>query len=112
MKNLRTTENAEHTETFTEELYNHPLSGSVISCAIEVHRHLGAGLLESTYQRCLAKELSLNGISFRAEHPMPVSYKGTELNCGYRIDLWIEDFLVVELNTHSPSTADYLYEAC
>ena len=73
------------------------LSTKVIGCAIEVHRELGPGLLESTYQRCLAHELRLAGISFEIEHPQPVSYKGLELECGYRIDLLIENQIVVEL---------------
>ncbi|MCB0333788.1 MAG: GxxExxY protein, partial [Bdellovibrionales bacterium] len=77
--------------------YNHPLSGKVIGCAIEVHRQLGPGLLESAYQRCLAHELSLKGLAFSVEHPIPVTYKGINIDCGFRIDLWIENFLVVEL---------------
>ncbi len=73
------------------------LSHRVIGCAIEVHRALGPGLLESTYQQCLARELNLNGIAFRMEHPLPVEYKGILLDCGYRIDLLIEDEIIVEL---------------
>ena len=64
---------------------------------IEVHRALGPGLLESTYQQCLARELSLNGIPFTLEQPLPVSYKGIQLDCGYRIDLLIDNGLIVEL---------------
>ncbi len=64
---------------------------------IEVHRTLGPGLLESTYQQCLARELDLNGIPFKLEHPLPVEYKGIRLDCGYRIDLLIEKKLIVEL---------------
>ena len=89
---MKTTENTKNTE-----LFDHPLTRKVIGCAIEVHRYLGPGLLESTYQRCLAKELSLKRIAYKQEHPMPVYYKGEELDCGYRVDLLIEDFLVVEL---------------
>ena len=73
------------------------LSRKVFGCGIEVHRELGPGLLESTYQRCLAHELGLAGISFKVEHPQPVIYKGLELECGYRIDLLIENQIVVEL---------------
>ena len=54
---------------------NDPFTGKVIGCAIEVHRVLGAGLLESTYQQCLAHELHLKGIAFQLEHPLPVEYK-------------------------------------
>jgi len=73
------------------------LSKRVIGCAIEVHRELGPGLLESTYEQCLAHELSLNGISFQRQHPQPVAYKGILLDCGYRIDMLIEDELIIEL---------------
>jgi GxxExxY protein len=73
------------------------LTERVIGCAIEVHRTLGPGLLESTYQQCFARELSLNGINFKIEHPLPVEYKGVQLDCGYRIDLLIEEKLIVEL---------------
>ncbi len=64
---------------------------------IEVHRALGPGLLESTYQQCLARKLKLNGIPFKLECPLPVEYKGLKLDCGYRTDLMIDDRLVVEL---------------
>lgn len=74
-----------------------PFTGKIIGCAIEVHRHLGPGLLESTYQQCLARELSLNGIGFKLEQPLPVEYKGIRLECGYRVDILIEDQLIVEL---------------
>ena len=69
----------------------------MIGCAIEVHRELGPGLLESTYEQCLARELRLKGISFQLQHPQPVEYKGIQLDCGYRIDVLIEDELIVEL---------------
>ena len=74
-----------------------PLTGKIIGCAIEVHRVLGPGLLESTYQQCLAHELHLNKIAFKVEHPLPVDYKGIKLDCGYRIDILVEDSLIVEL---------------
>ena len=74
-----------------------PLTGKVIGCAIEVHRALGPGLLESAYQQCLAHELRQNGISFRLEHPVPVEYKGVRLDCGYRIDILVEGELIIEL---------------
>ena len=76
-----------------------PLTGKVIGCAIEVHRSLGPGLLESTYQQCLARELTLNSISFKLEHPLPVEYKGVHLDCGYRIDVLVEDQLILELKS-------------
>jgi len=73
------------------------LSNRVIGCAIEVHRVLGPGLLESTYEQCLAHELTLNEIAFRQQWPLPVEYKEVRLDCGYRIDLLVEDALIVEL---------------
>ncbi|MEQ8785460.1 MAG: GxxExxY protein [Pirellulaceae bacterium] len=75
------------------------LSNRVIGCAIEVHRELGPGLLESTYQQCLAHELKRNQIDFRLEHPQPVRYKGVLLDCGYRLDLLVENELIVELKS-------------
>ena len=76
---------------------NDPFTGKVIGCAIEVHRVLGAGLHESTYQQCLAHELHLKGIAFQLEHPLPVEYKKIKLDCGYRIDILVENRLIVEL---------------
>lgn len=75
------------------------LSNRVIGCAIEVHRVLGPGLLESTYQQCLAHELALNNIAFTLEKPLPVEYKGIRLDCGYRIDILVEDEIIVELKS-------------
>jgi len=65
-------------------------TGKIIGCAIEVHRTLGPGLLESTYQQCLARELAINKIKFYLENPIPVEYKGIHLDCGYRIDILLE----------------------
>ena len=75
------------------------LSNRVIGCAIEVHRELGPGLLESTYEQCLAHELKLNGIRFKVQHPLPVKYKGMRLDCGYRVDVLVEDKLIIELKS-------------
>lgn len=74
-----------------------PLSHRIIGLAVEVHRQLGPGLLESTYQQCLVHEMRENVISFQLEHPLPVVYKGFRLDCGYRVDLLIENRLIVEL---------------
>ncbi|MCK5494744.1 MAG: GxxExxY protein, partial [Candidatus Omnitrophica bacterium] len=68
-------------------------------CAIEVHKTLGPGLLESTYEQCLARELSLSGINFKIQVSLPVEYKGTLLDCGYRIDMLIEESLILELKS-------------
>ena len=74
-----------------------PLTEKVIGCAIEVHRILGPGLLESAYQRCLALELRNTGIQFETEVSMPVRYKNEILDCGYRTDMLIEKSLLLEL---------------
>ncbi len=76
-----------------------PLSNRVIGCAIEVHRFLGPGLLESTYEQCLAHELKLAGINFQLQTPLPVEYKGIRLDCGYRIDALVEGQLILELKS-------------
>jgi len=75
------------------------LSNCVIGCAIEVHRTLGPGLLESTYEQCLAHELTRNGVAFRLQHPQPVRYKDIRLDCGYRIDVFVENKLIVEIKS-------------
>jgi len=75
------------------------LSRSVIGCAIEVHRNLGPGLLESTYRQCLAYELSNKGIPFQMEAPLPIQYKKILLDCGYRIDLLLPGELIVEIKS-------------
>jgi GxxExxY protein len=73
------------------------LTYRTIGAAIEVHRTLGPGLLESTYRECLCRELSLRGISFRRECGLPLEYKEIRLDCGYRIDLLVADLVVVEI---------------
>ena len=75
------------------------LSRRMIGCAIEVHRNLGPGLLESTYRQCLACELSHAGIRFQMELPVPVRYKDVLLDCGYRIDLLVDRRLIVEIKS-------------
>jgi GxxExxY protein len=71
----------------------------VVGCAIEVHRELGPGLLESTYKQCLARESSLREIPSRLQAALPVEYKGVRIDCGYRIDLVIVEELLVELKS-------------
>jgi GxxExxY protein len=73
------------------------LTEAIISAAIEVHRTLGPGLLESAYLACMKQELSLRGIPYAAEVPLPVVYKGEQLDCGYRLDLLVDNRVVVEL---------------
>ena len=74
-----------------------PLTAKVIGCAIEVHRTLGPGLLESTYEQCLARELHLNQIPFKLQVSLPVEYKDVRLDCGYRIDILVDEKLILEL---------------
>jgi GxxExxY protein len=73
------------------------ISGAIIGAAIEVHKQLGPGLLESAYEECLAHEMSLRGIPFERQKSLPVIYKGTQLDCGYRLDFLVEESVVVEL---------------
>ncbi len=76
-----------------------PLTRKIIGCAIEVHRALGPGLLESAYQRCLVHELASEGLSVEAELPLPVRYKEVRLDCGYRIDVLVEKTVLLELKS-------------
>lgn len=85
------------------------LTSEIIGAAIEVHRHLGPGLLESAYQRCLARELELKSIPFRYECPLPLEYKGLQVKCGYRVDILVADAVVVE--TKSIETIAPVHEA-
>jgi GxxExxY protein len=75
------------------------LSHRVIGCALEVHKHLGPGLLESTYEQCLAHELGQAGVAFKTQHPVPVAYKGVLLDCGYRVDMLVDDRMILELKS-------------
>ena len=83
----------------TIERQENEISGKIIGAAIEVHKHLGPGLLESAYEECLCRELDLRGIDFKRQVPLPLSYKGLKLDCGYRLDLLVEDKVIVELKT-------------
>src|ERR1041385_5569998 len=73
------------------------LTHGIIGAAIEVHKKLGPGLLESAYQRCLCRELFLRGFRFCSEYPIPLEYKGLRLGCGYRVDIVVENLVVVEV---------------
>jgi GxxExxY protein len=75
------------------------ITGQIIGAAIEVHRTLGPGLLESTYRRCLRFELAATNLSFVAERAVPILYKGLELDAHYRIDLLVEELVVVEIKS-------------
>lgn len=86
-----------------------PTTERVIGCAIEVHRILGPGLLESAYEQCIARELTLQGVEFRLQVPTPVEYKGLRLNCSFRADIVVQDNVIVELKSVEALTA--LHEA-
>ncbi len=73
------------------------LTGQIVGAAIEVHRELGPGLLESAYQACLAREFALRHIPFEREKPLPVEYKGVRIDCGYRLDFVVGDKVIVEV---------------
>jgi GxxExxY protein len=72
------------------------LTREIIGAAIEVHRNLGPGLLESAYQQCLATEFALRNIPYVCERPLPLEYKGLRLNCGYRVDFLVDNAIIVE----------------
>ena len=73
------------------------LTELVIGCAIEVHKHLGPGLLESSYEGCLLKELQLRGVDVLRQVELPISYKGLDLGVGYRLDIIVPGALIIEL---------------
>ena len=82
-----------------KEIHEDDLSFNIIGAAIEVHRVLGPGLLESAYEESLCRELSLRNIAFERQVSLPIEYKGVKLDCGYRVDLVVERSVVVELKT-------------
>ncbi|MDY0038767.1 MAG: GxxExxY protein [Desulforhabdus sp.] len=75
------------------------LSKRAIGCAIEVHKSLGPGLLESAYEQCLAHELAINGLAFKLQWPLAEEYKGIRIDCAYRVDVLVEDQLILELKS-------------
>lgn len=85
-----------HRDTESTEVKD-PLTDKIIAAAIEVHRSLGPGLLESVYETCLCHELQLRGLSFERQKALPVVYKGVRLDTGLRIDLVVENVVIVEL---------------
>ena len=91
------------------------LSNEIIGAAIEVHRNLGPGLLESAYEECLCYEFVNRGIKYERQKLLPVAYKGTKLDCGYRLDVVVNDLVVLELKAvdqiqpiHSAQLLTYL----
>jgi GxxExxY protein len=95
--NFLTTESTEHTEK--EE--SSSLTGKIIGAAIEIHRALGPGLLESAYEACLIYELRLRKLKVEPQKSMPVIYKDVMLDCGYRVDIVVEDRVIVEIKSVS-----------
>ena len=94
MRGIFTTESQRHRENLEEkDPRNEPVTGA----AIEVHRNLGPGLLESAYEDCLCHEMHLRGLSFARQVELPISYKGVKLDCGYQIDLVVENEVILEL---------------
>jgi len=91
---ILTTEHAERAETMKN--FNE-LTEAIIGVAMEVHRTLGPGLLESTYEMCLCRELSIRGIPFERQIPIPVEYKGVKLDCGYRSDIVVDGTILLEI---------------
>ena len=85
------------------------LTGQIIGAAIEVHKALGPGLLESAYEECLCHEFHLRQMHYKRQHALPVEYKGVKLDCGYRIDLLVEDLVILELK--SVESLDPIHEA-
>ena len=75
------------------------LTSKILSCAIEVHKALGPGLLESAYETCLSYELKKAGLNVEQQKAIPVKYKDVMLDCGYRIDILVEDTIIVELKS-------------
>jgi GxxExxY protein len=97
------------------------LTGNIIGAAIEVHRALGPGLLESAYEACLIYELRLRRLKVEAQKPLPIFYKDVMLDCGYRLDLVVEDQVIIEIKSvnsiapiHEAQLLSYLrlYGAC
>jgi GxxExxY protein len=86
---------------YTEDAKNRAdeLSKRIIGAAIEVHRHLGPGLLEDAYEECLCHELTLRNIPFVHQFPVPIEYKGLSINNAYRIDVLVADLVVIELKS-------------
>jgi GxxExxY protein len=96
MPGFITTETQSHREN---EERKDPRTAPIIGAAIEVHRTLGPGLLESAYEECLCHELHLRGLAFQHQVDLPVPYKGLKLDCGYKMDVVVEDEVVLELKS-------------
>jgi GxxExxY protein len=109
---ILTTEDTEDTEPEGRIVR---ISGAVIGCAIEVHRFLGPGLLESAYESCLVYELGARGCRVERQRGLPVVYRGIRIDCGYRLDLVVDEVVIVEVKAveslqpiHSAQLLSYL----
>jgi len=80
-------------------LVHEEITEAIIAAAIEVHRELGPGLLESTYEQCLCREISLRGLAVNCQVAVPVVYKGEKIDCGYRIDILVENAVIIEVKS-------------
>ena len=96
-------------------MHENEIANIVIGCALDIHKSLGPGLLESAYQQCLYYKLQKEGLKVQKEKPMPLEYEEVYLDCGYRIDLLVEDKVVVEIksvdeinNIHLAQTLTYV----
>ena len=96
-------------------MINQEVTDGIIGCAIKVHRHLGPGLLESAYEECLAYEMTKSGVFFERQKSMPIIYDELKLETGYRVDLFVENRVIVELkavealnNVHFAQVMTYL----
>lgn len=97
------------------DVQRHPITSKVLAAAIEVHKALGPGMLERVYQTCLMHELIQRGMNVASEVPVPIVYKGVELDCGFRVDLFVAQTLIVEIKSierllpvHSAQVLTYL----
>jgi len=90
-----------HRDTETQRVSEErdPVTEKVIGLAIEVHRHLGPGLLESAYEECLCYEFTQASIPFSRQVALPVIYKNVNLDCGYRMDIVVDELIILELKT-------------
>ena len=82
-----------------DERETEPLTGNIIGAAIDVHRALGPGLLESAYEACLVYELRIRRLKVEAQKPLPIFYKDVMPDCGYRLDLVVEDKVIIEIKS-------------
>jgi len=94
MPGVLTTETQSHREN---EEQKDPRTAPIIGAAIELHRALGPGLLESAYEECLCHELHLRGLAFQRQVDLPVPYKGLKLDCGYKMDVVVDNTVILEL---------------